>query len=209
MQLTTKTFVTALLAAAAQEAVAAPQRGAQAAGVDGDATIFTIQTVGFGESETASSSTPITTSTSSATATTTLAGAIPPEELAAIQSSAAAAASSAAEANERAAQSGLRPLPGLQTADGGAGTLRPLPGLNTDNLNALPTATDSLVLTDILALPTEVASVSLRPLPGLDAGASAGQPLLPLPGLSTLTSVLPSIETSVCPLEIHECVPVD
>ncbi|KAL1841620.1 hypothetical protein VTJ49DRAFT_6797 [Mycothermus thermophilus] len=212
MHFTTKTLVSVLLAAAAQEAAAAPQREAA-----GDAQTFTIQTVAVSDdAQTASSSdaAPTAAPTISVSNPAGAATPIPPEVLASIQSSAAAAASSAAEANERAAQSGLRPLPGLQTA-GDSATLRPLPGLDTGVVAPTETASDVLAsLTNIIALPTatESATVSLRPLPGLDLGAGAGAgaqvSLVPLPGLSTLTSALPSVETSSAVESISTVAPV-
>lgn len=174
MHLNTGTFITVLLAAAAQDVAAAPQNPNQVA----DNGSVRVQTV------------PNTAPTP-----------IPPEVLAAQQASASAAAAAAAAANSAAvAESGLRQPPGLQTGAAPV-SLRPLPGLGTgvaavpplvsvDSSAVAPPATTAIVETQpaLVATGVQSAPATLRRPPGLNTEAPAS------------LIVPPGLVSSVCPV---------
>jgi hypothetical protein len=205
MHFSTRTFVAILLAAAARDVTATPQRdnnggnnnnnngndnndnnnGGSRAGNGGNG--------GNGRNGGNESTVRIQTAANTAPAPSQ----IPPEVLAAQQSSAAAAASAIAAANEAAAATGLRQPPGLQANESPV-SLRPLPGLATGGVIAPPAVVEStavvlvaptLVASQPAAVATESPAGGLRQPPGLvDAGTPVS--LLPLP-------TPPSVVTSV------------
>ncbi|KXX76707.1 hypothetical protein MMYC01_202620 [Madurella mycetomatis] len=155
MHLSTGTFITVLLAAAAQDVAAAPQNPNQAA----DNGSVRVQTV------------PNTAATP-----------IPPEVLAAQQASASAAAAAAAAANSAAAaESGLRQPPGLQAGETPA-SLRPLPGLGTGAAAPPPLVS---VDSSAVAPPAATAVVETQPALGATGVQSAPATLRQPPGLNT------------------------